>query len=313
MRNWIAPVAVIVAVEYLVALIVGASVEFHFSIPFDVYPVVAATIIAVTLIFMLLVNLGRMFVAGEQHPRAALIALATRHRRWIVEFALGAMLVGLEIAVLNWMKVMLPLVQPLWADPMLARLDAALFLGTDGWRVARALFGWAALPISISYGLWSLVKFGTIFTVLCWSPGAFKNRAILAYFITIALGCATQYLLPSAGPIFYQLMGYGDRFAALPVHALVATTRDYLWSDYLRAGGKVGGGISAMPSLHVATALWIALVAHRGRLRILGWLFYAAILIGSVMLGWHYASDSVAGSALALVAWWVARRTFWKR
>lgn len=306
MKNWVAPVAVIVALEYLVALLIGAMVGFHFSIPINVYPVVSATIVAATLTILLIVNLGLMFLRGEQHPGAALIALAKRHRRWIIEFSIGAMLVGLEIGVLNWMKVMLPLVQPFWADPMLANLDAAMFFGTDGWRVAHAMFGWAAVPISVSYGLWSLVKFGTILTVLCLPPSAFKSRAILAYFITIALGCTTQYILPSAGPIFFQLMGYGDRFADMPVDALVATARDYLWSDYLRAGGKIGGGISAMPSLHVAIALWIAMVAHRSRLRIAGWLFYASILVGSVMLGWHYASDSVAGTVMAWVAWWGA-------
>lgn len=299
---WLKPVIAIVAVEYVAALLIGAKIGFHFRIPIDIYPVVAATIVALTLIALLLYHLTRMLLAGEAHPSTKLADLVKKHRRWIIEFSLGALLVGLEIGILNWMKVMLPLVRPFWADPMLADLDVAL-LGQDAWRMAFALFGWAEWPITLSYNFWSLVKFATIFAVLCMRPSDFKSRAIVAYFLTIAVGCTTQYILPSGGPIFYHLLGLGDRFADLPINFMVAVSRDYLWTDYLRAGGNIGGGISAMPSLHVATSLWIALVVHSTRFRILGWLFYTSIFIGSMMLGWHYFTDSLAGSAIAWAAW----------
>jgi membrane-associated phospholipid phosphatase len=102
----------------------------------------------------------------------------------------------------------------------------------------------------------------------------------------------------------------GSRFRALPIEPWVATTRDYLWADYLHPNGAIGGGISAMPSMHVAIALWVALTlrAYFKRLQWLGWAWFAAILIGSIHLGWHYALDGIAASLIAAIAWRVAKQ-----
>lgn len=131
---------------------------------------------------------------------------------------------------------------------------------------------------------------------------------MLAYFLTISTCCLLQFVLPSAGPVFYAQLGLGDQFAAMPVQPWVASARDYLWADYLAGGGKPGGGISAMPSVHVAMVLWVALVvrAYFPRLQSLAWIYFAAILVGSVHLGWHYAVDGIVSIAIALIAWAVA-------
>jgi hypothetical protein len=68
------------------------------------------------------------------------------------------------------------------------------------------------------------------------------------------------------------------------------------------------GGISAMPSLHVALAVLFAcagFACHRAA----GWAMTAfafVIWFGSVHLGWHYAVDGLIGGALAVVLWKVA-------
>lgn len=50
---------------------------------------------------------------------------------------------------------------------------------------------------------------------------------------------------------------------------------------------------------------WVAIVAQTTYrpLAVLGWTFYAFILVGSVYLGWHYAVDGIAGTIAAVVAW----------
>jgi membrane-associated phospholipid phosphatase len=66
-----------------------------------------------------------------------------------------------------------------------------------------------------------------------------------------------------------------------------------------------GFGISAMPSVHVAMATLFAIggfVMHRW----IGWLMTAyAILIwiGSIYLGWHYATDGIVGASMTIGLW----------
>jgi membrane-associated phospholipid phosphatase len=83
--------------------------------------------------------------------------------------------------------------------------------------------------------------------------------------------------------------------------------QDTLWQSYTQ-GGLVAG-ISAMPSMHNATALLLALVGARidWRLGILLWIHCALIFIGSIHLAWHYAVDNYVGWAIALACWWLAR------
>ena len=78
----------------------------------------------------------------------------------------------------------------------------------------------------------------------------------------------------------------------------------------MSGSGNPGGGISAMPSMHVAVSLWLALVmqAYFPRLQFLGWAYFTVILIGSVHLGWHYAVDGIVASAIAIAAWLSAPR-----
>jgi len=60
-----------------------------------------------------------------------------------------------------------------------------------------------------------------------------------------------------------------------------------------------------MPSMHVAIALWIALVwrAYVPKTTLAVFAFFFAIWIGSVMLGWHYAIDGIVSVVIVLVAW----------
>ncbi|MBZ9717598.1 phosphatase PAP2 family protein [Mesorhizobium sp. AD1-1] len=119
--------------------------------------------------------------------------------------------------------------------------------------------------------------------------------------------------LSSAGPCFYERLGFGNDFHALmqalatadriyPIWAL--NTQDMLWGGY--TGATTGSvGISAFPSLHVAMAVLFALYATR-RSRLAGvvmWLFAGVIMVGSVVLGWHYAVDGYAGASLMVAIW----------
>jgi hypothetical protein len=82
--------------------------------------------------------------------------------------------------------------------------------------------------------------------------------------------------------------------------------RAYLWEGYLATEGRRFGGISAMPSMHIAMVTVIALLgwAHSRLLGTVFTVFALVILIGSVHLAWHYAVDGYV-AAIAVYCLWV--------
>lgn len=219
-----------------------------------------------------------------------------------------AAIIGFAIAIHGWGKSMIPHVAGYWADPTLARLDANIF-GEDPWRLFRSeLLG---SLYSLLYVWWFPITFGTM-GVLAFSQRG-HGRLFLAYLLTLILGGTIgQYLLPSAGPMFYEGLGFGQRF-----HELVATndptfTRfaNYLWFHYQRGGADLGTGISAMPSMHIALAVWTTCAARAiWRPLTLPFATYATLLwAASIASGWHYATDGIAGASIAVGCYYLAGR-----
>lgn len=281
--------AVFVALQLCAAAALALSVGFYEPPPFIKYAWTAA--------FPVLFYVGG---TAAWHLRS-LPEEPTKHllgRDWEphARFAVAMALMWLQFVALTWMKAMLPVATSMWADPALADIEKAL-LGSDAWVL---LPGPNAI-IDHLYGLWPLI--------LCaaFVGSYFKKQetALLAFFLTVGLlGTFGQYLLPSGGPIFWERMGYGDRFAAMEVTTTVERTSNYLWAAYQGHVIMFATGISAFPSIHVATATWIA-IAYR---HWLAYLYLAVIFFGSVILGWHYALDGVAGIVGAVLCNQLAKK-----
>jgi len=129
------------------------------------------------------------------------------------------------------------------------------------------------------------------------------------------LGNALAMLFSSVGPCYYGFVVAGaNPFAGLmhylreanqviPVMAL--QVQDTLWQDYSTLSGTNALSISAMPSMHVASSVLLALLGWRLN-RIAGTaftLFAVLIQLGSVHLGWHYAIDGYIGALGAWLIW----------
>lgn len=305
MKSWVLPAATMVAVEYAFALLIGFRVGFRYRIPLETYAMIGAGIASLGVLIFVVVKFVAYVREREPRPLPRLLSDIPK----CSAFVIGTFLVALEMGALTWTKIMLPIAAPFWADPMLATFGEIIF-GAAPWRVAYALFGWAAPMMDAAYVTWVPIKFATLAILLTLPESRMKTRALVSYFLIMACTALGQYLLSSGGPVFYARLGFGNRFADLPIEPWVRVTTSYLWSDYSRAGGDIGAGISAMPSLHVAIALWIALVvrAYVPRLAALGYIYFALILIGSVLLGWHYVADGLAAIGITMFAWSLAGR-----
>lgn len=231
-------------------------------------------------------------------------------------------------------KVMIGNVQGFPLDATLADFDQALFLGHDPWELTHALFG-GVLPtfvLQFAYNVWFLIMWLTvIYAVLRPEYVMLRARYILAFVLCwMLVGSAAATMLASAGPCFYE-QAFGDpRFA--PLMARLASVdaelrainpefgvwalnlQDMLWTSFTAKEELFGGGISAMPSMHVAQAVLMALAARSlgPRIGAAAWVYAAVIWIGSVHLGWHYATDGIVGGAMAWAIWrlsgWLVER-----
>ncbi len=185
-----------------------------------------------------------------------------------------------------------------WADPLLAEIDQIIFLGHDPWEMLT----WASHALTAEY--YSRAWF--IVTLICVPLAAFWRRgaALATYFLIWGpLALIPQAMMQAGGPIFYERLGYGDRFSDLPYPDLVANYADYLWRLHSEGSFGMGSGISGMPSVHVMTATWVALLLFPTRARWAGVAFAVSILLLSVAIGWHYAVDGLFGAALVLAAY----------
>ena len=206
-------------------------------------------------------------------------------------------------------------------DPLFAEVDRSLIGGHDPYSLLLSVTGTPFMTsvINAAYHFWLfLVYFIILLACFAKHDRPSGDTMLLAIALTFILGgnlMAT--IFSSAGPVYYGRLGYGDDFAPLmrtlnefaetsPVWAL--NVQDTLWNTHA-ASGPISG-ISAMPSMHMASSTLLACYGFRYA-RWAGWLltgFAVVILIGSVQLAWHYAIDSYAGAMLAIILWCVASR-----
>ncbi|MGE5501502.1 MAG: phosphatase PAP2 family protein [Ignavibacteriales bacterium] len=318
-RDW--PVFAIVAAyagaAWLLCCLLGRLDYYH---PLLYMPLSFGTMTTAAGAYVLLVEAPKA-VIGE--PRAPMTALLRRlkaraHPEFLV--SLGVFLAaGLFTSLFTCMKSLLNEVVPFRSDVALAKLDAALFLGHDPWRLlAPLLDNHPVVRVVQNLYLtgWLLALIGFV------GAASFAKRlkpVRLRFFLTyftawVVLGNLIAAAFMSAGPAFFgALTGDQSRYGGLLHHLAFSeglpnssvTLQQMLWSSYTRHQVEPGAGISAFPSLHVAMATLFALTAFQLDRR-LGWamtIFAATIFTGSVALGWHYAADGLFSAGFVVAVW----------
>lgn len=212
-------------------------------------------------------------------------------------------------------------------DAMFIAWDRALFGGQDAWVITHAILpsAFATKVIDILYHPAFLpMVIGYTVCIAAHGKPALRYTYMTAYLISfMVIGMISANALHSAGPIYDgALFGDGSTFgplidrlaaqneAAGPFSAVFA--QDYLLQLNARDVTGLGGGISAMPSMHIVLAfLWVFAAFHLHR--VLGAIItiYAIVIwFGSVHLGWHYFVDGLVGLIMLTVIWYAAGRTF---
>ena len=217
------------------------------------------------------------------------------------------------MGVFTSVKTMLPDINPFFADRYLADLDRLLH-GQDPWVYAVAVMPARLAPVLevLYFGIWMLMMFAPLLAVLL-MPGlkAVRSQYVwTALIIWPLLGNVIAGAAMSAGPVFYDRIVGDARFDDLVAHVLQHSryqewAHAYLWKFYVSGKAGAGAAISAFPSMHLANATLLVLLAsrvHRGLMGI-AVAYCAVIQFGSVYLGWHYAVDGYFSIAATILIW----------
>ncbi|MGD8327184.1 MAG: phosphatase PAP2 family protein [Sphingomonadales bacterium] len=240
-------------------------------------------------------------------------------------YVLPLVMISVLVAAFTTFKALFPQLFPFSFDHSFYVLDQKLHFGMDPWRITHAIFGSdiATYGLNWLYNMW----FGFMWLSICAVLLATHNNALRQQYLLsfclcwILIGSLGAALMSSAGPVYYGNVT-GDTAVYAPllerlqdinasledrfgVSMLTLEIQDMLWRVYSSNGALLGGGISAMPSMHVSIATLMALGAWRVNKKLgLALSLYAALIqIGSVHLGWHYAIDGYV-SILATIAIW---------
>lgn len=209
-------------------------------------------------------------------------------------------------------------------DRQLADWDAALYLGTDPWRLLYAVADPRHVLGIVEWNyntLWFVLCFGALFYVAT-APraAAIRTRYLVSFMLLwIVVGNIAAGTLISAGPAFYGFVTgdsarFAEQLAVLAGHAgrpgSAASYQAYLWMLHEKGTSGFASGISAFPSVHVGlVAMNAFFLSERSRLLgMLGFAYLGVILLSSVYLAWHYSLDGYVAILIAAALHYALRR-----
>jgi hypothetical protein len=268
---------------------------------------------------MLLVAIARDVILARRRPRDldTWRSLYRRHlgTRRVLEVLIVLVTLPALLYVMVGFRQALTEIMPFTYDPAFMGWDHWLHFGRHPWELLHPLLGRPVVTVIIDrayvYGWFTLMWVGTI-----WQTVHGREPVRLQFFLSfsatwILLGTISAIALSSAGPVYFgRVTGLPDPYAPLMAYLAAVDAETPLWAlanqERLWLTYRTWGGITAMPSMHLAITTVVALTAVRthSRLVVVVGPLWLAMLVGSIHLGWHYAIDSYAGILAAGAIWY---------
>ena len=310
-RDLILPAA-LCAVTFAIALAMAIGAGIRGTAILKDYSTIAW--LATQLSFLLWVGIPWLRSPDRRRLSPLDAALAMVKERWLLALLPLAIfpifMTGFTVA-----KVSFPHFSGFHWDGFWTWADEIVF-GGDPWRITHALLGpGGSHYLSRAYTVLWGVAVALVLPLHCFS--AEPRNAIRLYTAMMGTwflaGVAGATLFSSVGPIFADLVdpALGERFA--PLRASLATLLPpndavLMTQEYLRKAHEIpiairGGGVSAMPSMHLGVAMMFVIAGWNTIWRIPALAFWVVIWVGSIHFGYHYAWDGIIGSAIAWACW----------
>jgi hypothetical protein len=300
----------------------------NFGILFVAYPAVmppaAATFPAVfgpfVLCFLIQLLIGMIVRIAFAYRRGTIRELfATyRSRGWIADTVRMTLFTALWLHAYAWIKLSIPILNPHLFDQQLWNADRVIGFGFSPTVFLVTLFSAPALMRFIDTGYVTILfpALSIVPSILMSIPErrvrvAFMNSNVLLWLT----GAWIYVAIPALGPayrfpeVWLPLAPYltntqhVQRLLMTNYHAVQTSVRSS--SDQI----NIFFGVAAFPSLHVGfqvlAFLWMRRLTKWGTVFGLLALF---TFIASVITGWHYVIDGIAGGLLAWAAYAAAQR-----
>ncbi len=279
-----------------------------------VMPSVAVGFLAQTLVGMAI----RLAIGVRRGTAHELLAIY-RTDAWLGDTLRLALVTGLWIHTYGWIKLTIPVMHPRLFDAELWDLDRAIFFGHSPNVFLLTVFGAPSLLRLIDW-TYANVFFVSLNVAAIFFGSAPERRQRIAFMNSNTLlwlvGAWLYVAVPALGPAY--------RFPEvwLPLAALLGRTQTFqrlLMENYKNVQESLFGaprtvnilfGVAAFPSLHVGfqtlAFLWMRKMTRWGGAVFI--VFVVFIFLGSMVTGWHYLVDGLAGALLAWVCFELAQR-----
>lgn len=294
--------------------------------PFKLFEPYLISWTAVTFLCMLVWLFATVAASALNRQRRMWPAIAAGLSARLPLVFVPAIIFPLFLGGYTWAKSSIPFLVGYSWEGFWSEADRLILFGHDGWRIVHAVMPEAAARFwsffySMIWGI-ALVFGGAIIF-------SFGSRRQMATFFTALMlawmigGVGVAYALSAGGPIFAHLTdpSLAERYEPLRGHLLamlgdkdvVMRSQRYLAAAMTKLIAIKGGGISAMPSMHIATATILALTCWRTILRPVAITFWLMTFVGSIYFGYHYVWDAPVAALIAYGSWVAARRYYAER
>lgn len=293
---------------------------FRGSLPIVGSPLVQVGALAIALGIQALAGIAaRSAVALVRRDRGYFRRIA--RPRWLLDTARMVLSAALMVFGYGWIKLVVPVYHPTLFDEQLWELDRLLLFGFSPAELALHLFERPAVLKVVDWSYANIFYASTIiaFAYFASEPSrrvriAFANGNALLWIA----GAWLYLLVPSVGPAYRFPDLWLAHSESLRITQGIQAMLMRNYNNVLRAAAgepygpiRIVFGIAAFPSMHVAfqtyVFLWMRRLWTSGE--VLFALFALAIFLGSMVTGWHYLIDGLAGVAMA----WVCYSVFWRR